>query len=239
MASAPKRPFELKGELSALSVLRLKDRDIGRITHELAAKVNIAPGFFSNTPIIIDLKDLNGDEILLDFAALKATLVEYGLIPIGVRNAPAKQQEAAAATGLALLRNEPVAHHPTESPDPPDETASASDLRPSRKSLLIARPVRSGQQVYARECDLVVLGQTSPGSELLADGNIHVYGSLRGRALAGIHGDRETRIFCQNLQAELIAIAGNYKLADGIESSVKGRSVQIYLQENHLMVSPL
>lgn len=239
MSLGPKRAFELKGELSTLSVLRLKDRDIGRIAHELAAKVKLAPGFFSSTPIIIDLKDLNDDEILLDFAAIKATLIEYGLVPIGVRNAQTKQQRAAAAIGLALLRDEPVEYRADEKSGASSQSGSSADARPSCKSLMIARPVRSGQQIYARECDLVVLTQASPGSELLADGNIHIYGSLRGRALAGIHGDTGARIFCQSLEAELIAIAGNYKLIDDIEHSLRGRPVQIYLQKQHLIISPL
>jgi septum site-determining protein MinC len=233
-----KRAFELKGELSTLSVLQLQDTDIERIAHELAAKVKIAPGFFSSTPIIIDLKRLTDRERPLDFLALKNTLIHYGLVPIGVRNAQAKQQKAATEIGLALLRSEPTPPPSTENSST-SEHRPASDLRPARKSLMLTRPVRSGQQVYARESDLVLLAQASPGSELLADGNIHVYGPLRGRALAGVHGDIEARIFCQSLEAELIAIAGNYKLIDDIEATLKGRPVQIHLQEEHLMISPL
>lgn len=237
----PKHAFELKGELCTLSVLRLQDTDMGRISRELAAKVKIAPGFFSNTPIIIDLKDLNGSEALLDFTALKIMLIKYSLVPIGVRNAETKQQEGAIRAGLALLRNDPAEYSSLENGDSSKPQRRQSDPKPAppRKSLMITRPVRSGQQIYARERDLVVLAQASPGSELLADGNIHVYGPLRGRALAGVHGDREVRIFCQSLEAELIAIAGNYKLIDDVETSLKGHPVQIYLQEDHLMISPL
>lgn len=234
----PKCPFELKGELSTLSVLRLQDTDIARITHELAAKVKIAPGFFSSTPIIIDLKNLNGSQNLLDFSALKATLIKHGLVPIGVRNAQAKEQKAATQAGLALLRAEHalLGRSNDSSPQQPQQD---SDLCPPRRSLMITRPVRSGQQIYAQNRDLVVLTQTSSGSELLADGNIHIYGPLRGRALAGIHGDTEVRIFCQRLEAELVAIAGNYKLINDVEAALKGRPVQIYLQEEHLLISPL
>jgi septum site-determining protein MinC len=241
MAFDPKCAFELKGELSTLSVLRLQDTDIGRIADELATKAKIAPGFFSSTPIIIDLKNLNSSEILLDFNALKTTLIKYGLVPIGVRNAQAREQKAAIQAGLALLRSEPAEHIPpgNHNNSKPQYHQSGTDPYPPRKSIIITRPVRSGQQVYAQKCDLVVLAQTSPGSELLADGNIHIYGPLRGRALAGIHGDREVRIFCQSLEAELIAIAGNYKLINDIEATLKGRPVQIYLQGDHLMISPL
>ncbi|ABA57031.1 septum site-determining protein MinC [Nitrosococcus oceani ATCC 19707] len=241
MAFAPKRAFELKGELSALSVLRLQDTDMGRIARELAAKVKIAPGFFSNTPIVIDLKGLDDGERLLDFTALKIVLIKHGLVPIGVRNARINAREAAAQAGFALLRNNPAEHSPAANTDGSriQRRQWNSEAPPPRKSLMITRPVRSGQQVYARECDLIVLAQASPGSELLADGNIHVYGSLRGRALAGIRGDITARIFCQSLEAELIAIAGNYKLIDDTEDSLKGHPAQVYLREDHLMISPL
>lgn len=242
MAHRPTRAFELKGELSTVSVLRLRDVDIGRVAHELAAKVQIAPGFFSSTPIIIDLNELGNSESPLDFAALKTALIEHDLVPIGVRNARGQQQKAAAEAGLALLRSGPIGHRPPETTTAStqqNQWVSASEPRSFRKSLMITRPVRSGQQIYARECDLVVLSQVSPGSELLADGNIHIYGPLRGRALAGVHGDTETRIFCQSLEAELIAIAGNYKLIDDIEYSLQGCPVQIYLKESHLVISLL
>jgi septum site-determining protein MinC len=242
MAFGPKQAFELKGELSTLSVLRLQDTDIERIAQELAAKVKIAPGFFSSTPIIIDLKHLNGSQILLDFSALKSTLIQHGLVPIGVRNAHVKEQKAAIQAGLALLRNEPTEHILSGNPNSSKSQHSQwddTDPYPPRKSIIITRPVRSGQQIYARKCDLVVLAKASPGSELLADGNIHIYGPLRGRALAGIHGDTEVRIFCQSLEAELVSIAGTYKLKNDIEIPPKGPPVQIYLQEGQLMISPL
>ncbi|CAB1277600.1 septum site-determining protein MinC [Candidatus Nitrosacidococcus tergens] len=232
--------FELKGELSALSVLKLRDTNIEKINHDLATKIKAVPGFFSNTPIIIDLGYLANNSIPLDFDALKSTLARYGLIPIGVRNAKKRDQEMALEIGLALLRDEPI-----EYTLPEDRNSNNQDIKSSHyedlscKALTITKPVRSGQQIYAKKCDLIVLSHTSPGSELLADGNIHIYGSLRGRALAGIHGDRQARIFCQSLEAELIAVAGNYKLINDIGSTFRGRSTQIYLQEEHLIVSLL
>jgi septum site-determining protein MinC len=109
----------------------------------------------------------------------------------------------------------------------------------SATSLLVTEPVRSGQQIFAERGDLVVLASVSPGAELIARGNIHVYGALRGRALAGVHGDSAARIFCETLDAELIAIAGLYKLSDAIDPSLRRRRVQAFLDDGTLCVEPL
>ncbi len=102
--------------------------------------------------------------------------------------------------------------------------------------MLIKEPVRSGKRIYARNGDLIVLAPVSPGAELLADGHIHIYNTLRGRALAGLNGDTSARIFCQCLQAELVSIAGLYRLAEDIEKSVLTKSVQIFLEADRLRI---
>lgn len=106
-------------------------------------------------------------------------------------------------------------------------------------SRMITRPVRSGQRVYAPVGDLVILSQVSSGAEVLAAGNIHVYGALRGRALAGVKGNRECRIFCHDLQAELVSVAGNYRISEHIEDSKRGKPVQIYLKDDALIIDEL
>ena len=109
-----------------------------------------------------------------------------------------------------------------------------------RASMLVTQPVRSGQQVYASEGDLVILSSVSPGAELLADGNIHVYGPLRGRALAGLNGDTQARIFCQKLEADLVSIAGQYRLfEESVVESGADYGKQIYLKDGQLIISPL
>jgi septum site-determining protein MinC len=112
---------------------------------------------------------------------------------------------------------------------------SGSQGQPGR---IVEQPVRSGQQVYARGGDLVVLASVSPGAEVLADGNIHVYGTLRGRALAGVQGNREVRIFCRSLRAELISIAGQYQLSEHMGGGTEG-PVQVYLEDEALCIAPL
>ncbi|WP_207486017.1 septum site-determining protein MinC [Arenibaculum pallidiluteum] len=107
------------------------------------------------------------------------------------------------------------------------------------RALVVSEPIRSGRQVYAARGDLVVLGPVSPGAELLADGNIHVYGPLRGRALAGLSGDRNARIFCQSLEAEMVSIAGLYRISEDMDPAVQRKPVQIWLDEGYLRIDPL
>ena len=107
------------------------------------------------------------------------------------------------------------------------------------ETRMVTTPVRSGQRIYARNSDLIITAQVSAGAEVIADGCIHIYGSLRGRALAGAQGDEAARIFCRDLQAELLAIAGRYKVAEDIADDVRGRPVQIRLDGDKLCIDPL
>lgn len=226
-------PFELKGEMSMMSVLLLLDTDTDRIADGLARKVQQAPEFFRNAPVIIELRDL-GDQPLL-YAPLVDALREHGMVPVGVRNASAAQEEAAREAGLALLSGT-AGSRPTPEPAPEPECQPAARVD---SGLFVSRPVRSGQQVFSPSGDLVVLASASAGSELLADGSIHVYGTLRGRALAGVNGDHSSRIICQGLEAELLSIAGNYQVMDDIDPALKGKPAQIYLEDERLVITAL
>ena len=121
----------------------------------------------------------------------------------------------------------------------PSATLGVENTTPVTKTRLIDTPVRSGQRIYAPQCDLIVTSHVSAGAELIADGNIHVYGMMRGRALAGASGDRETQIFCTNLMAELVSIAGEYWLSDQIPAEFYGKAARLQLVENALTVQPL
>jgi septum site-determining protein MinC len=105
-------------------------------------------------------------------------------------------------------------------------------------TTLITTPIRSGQRVYAAG-DLIIVAPVSPGTEILAEGNIHVYGALRGRALAGVQGNTEARIFCNDLQAELISIAGNYKISEDLNPNVRNKPVQIFLDKHTLVIKEI
>lgn len=223
-----------------LSVLRLLDASTEHIAQELGRKVQQAPGFFRHMPVIIDLEALSKQGAMPMFAELVEVLREHGLVPVGVRNGSKEQHNAATETGLGLLR---------ESQSKPTEQVEATThVQPkqakrfkknARKNRLLVRPIRSGQQVYAPDGDLVIVASAGAGSELLADGCIHVYGPLRGRALAGINGDKMARIFCQSLEAELVAVAGHYRTNEDLDPEIKNKPAQIWLDDMRLMISPL
>ncbi len=227
-------PFELKSSAITVPVLKLFDPDMDRITDLLTTKIEQAPDFFHNAPIVIDLSALKTNDATVDFALLVGLIRGMGMIPVGVQGGNPLQNEAAEMLELAILSNS--AGRPRPRPKP---RAAAPSPATEEHSLLVTRPVRSGQRLYARGGDLVVTAAVSSGAELFADGNIHVYGALRGRALAGVKGDTSARIFCRKLNAELVSIAGRYKVSDSISREHWGDAVQVYLIENRLVVEPI
>lgn len=227
---------KIKGEMSLLSVLQLASADMEAIRKALKEKRDRLPGLFIHSPIVIDCGKLGQDCSKLDFTLLRDMVTELDFIPIGIRNFPEEQTEQAVLAGLAVLRNS-RSEAVTEIEEPLKREELAGSAR--RSVNVIERPVRSGQQVYFPDGDIVVLQNTSAGSEILAGGSVHVYGSLRGRVLAGIQGDVSARIFCQKLEAELVAIAGNYRLLDDIETDLKGRPAMVWLEGEKLKIAPL
>jgi len=221
-----------------LSVLKLLSTDMELLSTQLDAKIATAPGMFRQMPVLIDLEALPKADI--DFPALVALLRERSLMPVGVRGADEAQIKAAGAAGLGLMSGgSDVPSRPVRT-EPKAESKPEKAAEPERSgSLLIRQPVRSGQQIYARGGDLVVLAPVSAGAEVLADGHIHVYGALRGRALAGVQGNTEARIFCHSLEAELISIAGIYRVSERIEDSERGHPVQVFLSGEALSIESL
>ena len=232
--------FELKAGTFTLPVLRLLGNNMEAVGDQLGAKVEQAPDFFHNTPVVIDLQALNGSDGGVEFPLLVGLLRGYGMIPVGVRGGTKAQNEAAEAMELAIL-GDSMAKPPARARTTQKETSRPPPPAPARAAAfkLVTRPIRSGQRVYASGGDLVVVAQVSSGAEIMADGNIHVYGTLRGRALAGVKGNQEARIFCKNLQAELISVSGHYRISENIASTLKGKAVQIYLDERTLRVEEL
>lgn len=232
---SPEEAFELKGEMSTFVVLRLLAPDPQRLERELQKKIESAPGFFDSMPVVIDLEALAGTDASV--TEIIEALKTQGLLPVGIRNADHGQQQAARQAGLGDLprRTPPTAAHRREAAP----QSRGEDHPPYVPALTLTRPIRSGQQVYGRERDLIVIAQASAGSELLADGSIHVYGPLRGRALAGIGGDQDARIFCQCLEAELVAIAGRYRTYDELDPQLQGKPAQIWLEGDRLRFAAL
>ncbi len=209
-------------------------RDAG-FEAELAEQVQRSPRFFHNAPVVLDLKGTEEFAREAEFAEAKEILRRHTLTLIGIQNAAPVQADAAAAAGLAGFA--PNATQPSRPRSAEAAPAPHSHPSPSAaKSRLITQPVRSGTQIYARGADLVVTAPVSPGAEIMADGNIHVYAALRGRALAGAGGDAEARIFCSRLEAELVSIAGHYLVSDQIPPEYRGLPVQIALVDDQLTI---
>lgn len=230
---------EIKGGSVALPIVRLLSSDTAVVIAQLAQQIARAPEFFRSAPVVIDVSSLK-DQSELDLVALLKQLKQLDLIAVGLRGGDASLRQVAAALKLALLADTSALgtraiSFEAEEPKP----AVIPESRPSTRSLLVTQPVRSGQRVYAKGSDLIVLASVGHGAEIMADGHIHVYGTLRGRALAGVRGDTQCRIFCRDLQAELVSIAGHYRVNEDLEESVKGRSVQIYMQDTALIIESL
>jgi septum site-determining protein MinC len=255
-------PFQLRGGAFTVLVLRLDDPKDPTLFKLLADKIAQAPNFFRHAPVVIDLQNL-AEAPPFNMAELGRRLRQHQLVPIGVQNATEEQNRAAINAGWSIfpegrqaaLRESHTAPRPvtaplpaspgtptvavasigakTESGDAEDEVAAGSPAR------LLTQPVRSGRQVYAHGGDLVVMSSISPGAELLADGHIHVYGALRGRALAGVSGDLTARIFCRSLEAELVSVAGYWRVREDIPEAIIGKPAQVFLEGERIAIEPL
>ncbi|ELY4828186.1 septum site-determining protein MinC [Cronobacter sakazakii] len=225
-------PIELKGSSFTLSVVHLHDAHPEVIRKALEEKIAQAPAFLKNAPVVVNVAGLDGS---INWQQLHQTFIDSGLHLVGISGCQddALKTEISRA-GLALLTegkaSAPRAAKPAETPAPP-----AAALR----TRLIDLPVRSGQRIYAPGADLVVTSHVSAGAELIADGNIHVYGTMRGRALAGAGGDKEAQIFSTNLAAELVSIAGVYWLSDQIPAEFYNKAARLRLADGALTVQPL
>lgn len=223
--------FEIKSANLPLVALLLKSADLDVLAQELALRFGDIPDFFDQDPVVIDLAPLQVKESIeptaLDFPALIALLVDYRLVPIAARGGSAAQMAAALQAGLLAT---PDTYLLSPKPAPaPDQTAAQAPAAPLG-ALIIDKPLRSGQQVYARGRDLVVLAMVNAGAEVIADGHIHVYAPLRGKAMAGARGNTEARIFALALEAELLSIAGVYRTGENpLPPNVAGRPAQVRL----------
>lgn len=225
---------EIKGEMLLLNVLHLHSPDTVKIKQGLQHKRDSLPQLFANSPLLLDGSALGNACRDLDMQALRTMVIDLGFIPVGMRNLPEECLQPATQAGWAVLRS------PRAMPPRTERAIAREPVAAQKPSVeVVDRPVRSGQQVYFPDGDVVVLQHTSAGSEILAGGSVHVYGSLRGRVLAGIHGDTSARIFCQKLEAELVAIAGNYRLLDEMDTDLKGQPAMVWLEGEKLKIAPM
>lgn len=226
MIKSNDKAFALKGSSLPLTVMHLYKTDIHSIQKELTQGINKAPGLFKDSPMVIDLASLPSDSVP-NFSEIDSLLRDNGIIPIGVQNCPERLSDLIVKAKLTPL------------PKGKDHNSfSQEESKPAKTfgSKLINRSLRSGQRVYAPGSDLTIIGSVSPGAEAIADGNIHIYGALKGRALAGASGDENTRIFCLEFDAELASVAGSYRLFEQSEPSPNPQPTQIYLEEGRIIV---
>lgn len=228
-------PIELKGSSFTLSVVHLHDAKPEVIRQALEDKIAQAPAFLKHAPVVINVSGL---EAPVNWTRLQQAVSSTGLRIVGISGCKDPELKAEIdRAGLPLL-NEGKEKTPraaaVQTPPP-----AAQNVTALTKTRMIDVPVRSGQRIYAPNCDLIVTSHVSAGAELIADGNIHVYGMMRGRALAGASGDRDAQIFCTHLTAELVSIAGEYWLSDKIPAEFYGKAARLLLADDALTVQPL
>lgn len=230
--SADNAPFQLRAASMTLLTLKILAPEDAEFFPRLATMLSLAPGFYRNAPIILDLSS-TGAKPPVDLGEFCTRLRGLGINPVGVQRANAAWERAAAAIGLPPF---PAgrATDPTAA-----KAAATAPAKTTDGCKIISEPVRSGRQVYAHKGDLIVLGPVSHGAELLADGHIHVYGPLRGRALAGMSGDRSARIFCRAMNAELVAVAGVYMVSEQLDPALAGKPAQVRLDGDNLLEEAL
>ncbi len=238
--------FQLRGGSFTLMVLKLTGPASDAFFAKLGDKVRQAPNFFRNAPLVLDLDGLPGSD-QVDFGDLKSRLREIGLIALAVQGGIQRHHQAALTAGLPLVpaAGRGIKLDPGAAAAPAAQRAAAPQTAPrslpeasGRPAMVINEPVRSGRQIYAPGGDLVITAMVSAGAELLADGHIHVYGALRGRALAGLAGDTSARIFCLSLEAEMVSISGLYRVSEDIPPAIVKKPAQIYLKDGYLSIDP-
>ncbi len=240
-----KSALEFKSSSFSAPVLLLHTTELKHIKHQLKEKITQAPDFFKNSPLLIDLQNCNDDEKSIDLDALIKFLFTEKLFPIGISNGNDEQNIIALKHHIPMhtmrdvrspasdsILDESLASDAAAIAKPDEETANTVE------NMLISQPIRSGQRIYAKG-DLTILSHVSAGAEVMAEGNIHIYGSLRGRALAGVQGNPESRIFCSVLEAELVSIAGHYKVSEELNIADPLKPKQIFLQNQALIIKTL
>lgn len=249
--------FELRSASMTLVVVALKTTDMLAIERELTARFADTPEMFNQDPVVIDIAQAEGDPLALDYARLASLLRQFKMVAAAVRGGSPEQMAAAAEAGLgeapealppatrtptpAVAAPPPVEAVPPPAPAPEPVAAAPVQAQPAAiTTLIVDKPLRSGQQVYARGGDLVVLAAVNFGAEVIADGSIHVYAPLRGKAIAGARGNNDARIFSTCMEPELISIAGTYRTTDNpLPDTVIGKPAQIRLDGERLVFEPL
>jgi septum site-determining protein MinC len=230
--------LELKSASLTLVAVVMRSPDLALLAQDLAEREAITPGLFDKDPAAIDLWRVREAQEPIDFVALIVLLRSHNLVPVAVRGGNSEQMAAAAAVGLAEAPHAPRSG--VREPAVPMLTETLREVQLPPPVLIVDKPLRSGQQVYARGGDVVVLSLVSHGAEVIADGHVHVYAPLRGRAIAGAKGDTAARIFSTCMQAELLSIAGVYRTGEAaLPPGLLGKAAQVRFSGDQLVVEAL
>ncbi|URJ30883.1 septum site-determining protein MinC [Candidatus Blochmannia vicinus] len=215
-----------------LLVMHVYSTCLENIRRALLEKIEKSPVFLlKNTPVVINVGNLNYCD---NWDALRQTISDAGLFIVGACCChDNKLKEIIIRSGLPVLSQNITILHKDFSEHFRKNTLTTS------KTQLIKTPIRSGQKIYARNRDLIVIANVSAGAEIIADGNIHIYGTMRGRILAGASGNEESQIFCTNLSSELVSIGGRYWLSDQIPKEFSGKAVRLSLKNDALIIQDL
>ncbi len=227
---------KLKGRLFTVTVIQVLSRDAYAFEQHIEKIVNQAPKLFYKIPVVLDCSAL--EQELSSLVPFFSCLKKFHFYPIGVQGPQPWLAHLAELQALPLFQSSSSQDKPIVSEEKKKkEVAPKKSHHEPIPTKVVTQPVRSGQQVVSKGSDLVVVSSVGHGAELLSDGNIHVYGPLRGRALAGISGDKKARIFCTQLDAELVSIAGFYRLRESIPPM--NGPCQIFIQDDRLQILPL
>lgn len=235
-----------------VATLKLRQLDLEAIREEMIAKLRAAPQLLARAAVIVDLNAFSELPDAGRVRELLDVLREAGVLPVGLAYGSQAVEALSRELGLPLFARfranfedapTPAAQASQPAREIAAEPAAASAPAPASAGAgggrVIDGHVRSGQQIYVRGQDLTVLGSVGAGAEVIADGNIHIYGALRGRALAGAAGDVRARVFCREFQAELVAVAGHYRVLDDAPPELRGRALHIRLDGERLLFEPL
>jgi septum site-determining protein MinC len=252
--------FDLKGTMAPLTMLRLRVTDLALIERQLRVKIAQMPALFADAPVLLDLGALGAEAAGLAFGELAQMLRSCKLVPVAISNASDELRARATEAGFGVLAQQaaPRASGRADDTEPAaveaapstpatstptvgasSESPAAAPRAPHGGPVVVSQPVRGGQVIYAQGNDLVVLASVNPGAQVIADGHVHIYAPLRGRAVAGASGLLGARIFCQKLEAELVAISGAYVMADEIPADRRGKPAQIFLENGECRITAL
>jgi septum site-determining protein MinC len=238
------RPAEMTNQGAALEIrfgpvdmaqVRIRSTDPGTIVDELTGRVATAPKFFQRTAVCLDLSELDHEPDVAELRGVVEAVRRAGMLPVGLVNGTAATDTLARELDMPVLAQ----FRATGKTPPVVHAAPVTEPEPDLSPLVHTQAVRSGQRVYARRRDLIVMAPVGAGAELMADGCAHIYSTLRGRVMAGARGDTRARVFCQAFHAELVSIAGVFRVFETIPAELAGKPVHAWLDGDALRFARL